>query len=531
MSILKKNTLALAVIAAAGFAASAGAYTVRTDADTTPEGIARQAGTTVTMTQLVNAQIELGDALIGRTTGFQVRVTLLDGARFNTALTTASITLGTGAGGATGAPGDWASTLAAGGLVNGTVAQFQVAPQNPGSTISSGTLFSLAALNLNQVSTTGNTRIRIELIDPVTGLTIAGAINNPPGNNFDQERIIISRPNGLNVACVAQVNANRIDVAGDAADGNPAAGAAFVPFPYTIGQAWVGGNPLVAANNTASLGTFDLQTTNGYALNLAALPAGDSVFATVTGSNLTNLSFYAVPAAQTCAGTVVGNFTNNVVVAPAVSTVATLNTSFAAINTAVVGTFIAGPVVAPAVNGSLRICVRGSGAAIDAQTLTAQVGINATAEATACPIAALQKNGSTVNIANLPPAGNPTQEGLVRIVNNSTLSGRVTIRAKDDAGADGTSAVTFTLPAGRSVVYTTAELETGTAATVTPAKPALSGSFGDGAGRWRVNIVGEFDNMQAQAYVRNVNNDALSNITDFESNQEQTDERKNLNFD
>ena len=77
MSILKKNALALAVIAAAGFAASAGAYTVRTDADTTPEGIARQAGTTVTMTQLVNVQIELGDALIGRTTGFQARITLL----------------------------------------------------------------------------------------------------------------------------------------------------------------------------------------------------------------------------------------------------------------------------------------------------------------------------------------------------------------------------------------------------------------------------------------------------------------------
>ncbi|MCE2943403.1 MAG: hypothetical protein LW828_01570, partial [Xanthomonadaceae bacterium] len=70
MSILKKNALALAIVAAAGFATTAGAYTIRTAGDTTPEGIARQAGSTVTMTQLVNAQIELGDALIGRTTGF-----------------------------------------------------------------------------------------------------------------------------------------------------------------------------------------------------------------------------------------------------------------------------------------------------------------------------------------------------------------------------------------------------------------------------------------------------------------------------
>lgn len=523
MSILKKNALALAVIAAAGFAASAGAYTVRTDADTTPEGIARQAGTTVTMTQLVNVQIELGDALIGRTTGFQARITLLDGARFNTALTSGSITLGAAA------VGGWTSTLAAGGVVNGTVAQFQIAPAAPGDTITSGQLFQIAALNLNQVSTTGNTRIRIELIDPVTGLTIAGAVNNAPGNNFDQERIIISRPNGLNIACAEQANAARIDVAGDAADGNPAPGAAFVAFPWTIGGPFIGGNNLVPADNDASLGTIDWQTTNGYALNIGA--GGDSAFVTITGTDLTNLGFFAVPAAQSCTtGTVVGVFTKTPAL-PAVQTTATLNTTFNAINTLVAGTFVAGPVVAPAVNGSLRICVNGTGAAIAAQTLTAQAGINTTAEATACPISSLQKNGSTVNIANLPPAGNPTQEGLVRIVNNSTLSGRVTIRAKDDTGANGTSAVTFTLPAGRSVVYTTAELESGTAATVTPAKPALSGSFGDGAGRWRVNIVGEFDNMQAQAYVRNVNNDALSNITDFESNAEQTTERKNLNFD
>ena len=516
MSILKKNALALAVIAAAGFAASAGAYTVRTDADTTPEGIARQAGTTVTMTQLVNVQIELGDALIGRTTGFQARITLLDNARFNTALTSGSITLG-GA-----AVGGWTSTLAAGGAVNGTVAQFQISPAAPGDTITSGQLFEIAALNLNQVSTTGNTRIRIELIDPVTGLTIAGAVNNAPGNNFDQERIIISRPNGLTVACTEQVNADRIDVAGDAADGNPAAGAAFVAFPWTIGGPFVGGNNLVVANNVSSRGTVAWTTSNGFGLTNT-----DTISIRLTGTNFANLSFYAVPAAAACAvANSVGSFTLSPAL-PAVQNIATFNETVLAINTAQPGTITTG---VPS-SGTLRICAQGNGSVISAQSITGEAGINATYESTACPVAALQNNGSTVNIANLPPAGNPTQEGLIRIVNNSTLSGRVTIRAKDDAGANGTSPVTFTLPAGRSVLYTTAELETGTAAAVTPAKPDLTGSFGDGAGRWRVNIVGEFDNMQVQAYVRNVNNDALSNITDFESNSEQTTERKNLNFD
>lgn len=524
MSILKKNTLALAIIAAAGFATTAGAYTIRTGGDTTPEGIARQAGTTVTMTQQISAEIELGDALIGRTTGFQIRITLLDGARFQTALTNGSIDLTpTGVPATDALVGGWTATLAAGGVApTGTVAQFQVSPANPGDTIQSGTLFSLAALNLNTVSTTGNTRIRVELIDPVTGLTIAGAVNNPPANNFDQTTVIISRPNGLTVACTEQVNAHRIDVAGDSADGNPAPGAAFVAFPWTIGGPFVGGNNLVAADNVSSRGTVTWTTSNGFGLTNT-----DTISIRLTGTNFANLSFYAVPAAAACAvANSVGSFTLSPAL-PAVQNIATFNETVLAINTAQAGTITTG---VPS-SGSLRICAQGNGSVIAAQSLTGEAGINATFESTACPVAALQNNGSTVNIANLPPAGNPTQEGLIRIVNNSTLSGRVTIRAKDDAGANGTSPVTFTLPAGRSVLYTTAELETGTAAAVTPAKPDLTGSFGDGAGRWRVNIVGEFDNMQVQAYVRNVNNDALSNITDFESNAEQTTERKNLNFD
>ena len=514
MSILKKNALALAIVAAAGFATTAGAYTIRTAGDTTPEGIARQAGTTVTMTQQVNAQIELGDALIGRTTGFQARITLLDGARFNTALTSGSITLGAAA------VGTWSSTLAAGGAVNGTVAQFQISPSVAGDTITSGQLFELAALNLNQVSTTGNTRIRIELIDPVTGLTIAGAVNNAPGNNFDQERIIISRPNGLDVACVEQVNADRIDVAGDIADGNPAPGAAFVAFPWTIGGPFVGGNNLVPANNFSSRGTVTWTTSNGFGLVNA-----DTISIRLTGTNFANLSFYAVPAASTCAAAnSVGSFTLSPAT-PAVQNIATFNNSVLAINTAQPGTITTG---SPS-TGSLRICAQGNGSAILAQSITGEAGINAVYESTSCPVAALQRNGSTVNIANVPPAGNATQEGLIRIVNNSTLSGRVTIRGRDDAGT--LTSLSLTLPAGRSVVYTTAELESGTAASATPTKPALTGALGDGAGRWRLNIVGEFDNMQVQAYARNVNNDALSNITDFESNAEQNTERKNLNFD
>jgi hypothetical protein len=543
MSILKKNTLALAILAAAGFAVTANAYVVTTGGttvaaptipgDIAPEDIAIEAASPAVMTQAINIGVQLGDSVIGRTTGLQVRITLLDGASFGAALTSAS--LGAPADQTAlvdnlGANGGWTTNLAAGGALNGTVAQFALNPSGAGSSIRDGVLGRIAGLSVNKpagAAVNSVVRLRVELVDPVSGNVLVGA-DGSVSDAFREEREIIRYVPGLTFACIPEANADKIDVAGDRADGNPAPGAAFVASPFTIGGPFIGGNNLVAADNDSSRGTVALRSL--YALNTAA--AGDRVVIRLTGSNLTNLSFFAVPAAQTClTGTSVGSFVNVAPVAPAtIVTQTVFDREINAINVAAPATIVAGPVVSPAFNGTLRICANGAGGPVEAQGFTATVSINGT-NAVACSVAAIEKNGSTVNIANLPPAGNPTQEGLVRIVNNSTLSGRVTIRAKDDTGTNGTAPVTFTLPAGRSVVYTTAELESGTAATVTPAKPALSGSFGDGAGRWRVNIVGEFDNMQAQAYVRNVNNDALSNITDFESNQEQTDERKNLNFD
>lgn len=543
MSILKKNVLALAIIAAAGFSVSANAYVITTGGTTAaapaipgniaPEEIAIEAASPAVMTEAINIGVQLGDSVIGRTTGLQVRITLLDGASFGAALTSAS--LGAPADQTAlvdnlGANGGWTTNLAAGGAAGGTVAQFALNPSGAGSSIRDGVLGRIAGLSVNRPAgavVNSVVRLRIELVDPVSGNVLVGA-DGSVSDAFREEREIIRYVPGLTFACTPEANADKIDVAGDRVDGNPAPGTAFVAAPWTIGGPFIGGNPLVAADNDSSRGTVALRSL--YALNTAA--AGDRVVIRLTGSNLTNLSFFAVPAAQTClAGTSVGAFVNTAPVAPAtIVTETVFNREINAINTAVAGTIVAGPIAAPAFNGTLRICANGAGGPIEAQGLTATVSINGT-NAVACSVAAIEKNGSTVNIANVPPAGNATQEGLVRIVNNSLLTGRVTIRGRDDTGALGTSSVTFTLPAGDSVTYTTAELESGNEVSITPTKPDLSGSLGDGAGRWRLNVVGEFDNMQVQAYARNVNNDALSNITDFESNQEQSDERKNLNFD
>ena len=91
MSTFNRNTLALA-LAAALLPASAFAFNVTTAADTNPETIAAQLGTTVTTTQPFLVSIEAGDNIIGRTQGFNVKLTLLDGAKFN--VTPAAPTVG-----------------------------------------------------------------------------------------------------------------------------------------------------------------------------------------------------------------------------------------------------------------------------------------------------------------------------------------------------------------------------------------------------------------------------------------------------
>ena len=84
------------------------------------------------------------------------------------------------------------------------------------------------------------------------------------------------------------------------------------------------------------------------------------------------------------------------------------------------------------------------------------------------------------------PASNVNQQTFLRIVNTSDVAGTVSISAVDDAGISSTT-ITFELAGMASKQLNAQDLELGNAG------KGLTGSLGDGVGKWRLNISSVLD--------------------------------------
>ena len=93
-------------------------------------------------------------------------------------------------------------------------------------------------------------------------------------------------------------------------------------------------------------------------------------------------------------------------------------------------------------------------------------------------------DGHRVAIFN--PGSNTNQESLLRLVNRGDADASVNITGTDDKGMSPGDGATVALPAHSSVTYTAAELESGNA-------EGLTGSIGDGSGKWRLTVRSEQD--------------------------------------
>ena len=89
-------------------------------------------------------------------------------------------------------------------------------------------------------------------------------------------------------------------------------------------------------------------------------------------------------------------------------------------------------------------------------------------------------NDKLIYFAN--PASNTNQQTFIRIVNLSDSEDSVTISGMDDAGSPSASNVTFDLGAYQAIQMTAQDLENGNA------DKGLTGSLGDGTGKWRLTI-------------------------------------------
>ncbi|PKM14439.1 MAG: hypothetical protein CVV12_13865 [Gammaproteobacteria bacterium HGW-Gammaproteobacteria-2] len=162
-----------------------------------------------------------------------------------------------------------------------------------------------------------------------------------------------------------------------------------------------------------------------------------------------------------------------------------------------------------------NICAVANGVSTIAnQTISATAQIDLTGALTIDPpavsgdIADIGFNGTVVNVATFNPAGNSTQESFLRISNSSTIDGLVTVEGTDDAGNPGTGTVTFTLPAGESLQVNSGDIENGNAT------KGLAGALGDGTGKWRLVVTGEFSDMVVTSLNRN---NTVGTLTDISS--------------
>ena len=88
-------------------------------------------------------------------------------------------------------------------------------------------------------------------------------------------------------------------------------------------------------------------------------------------------------------------------------------------------------------------------------------------------------------VATFNPGSNDRQASLLRLVNDGGAAASVTISGVDDRGAPGRSAVSATVPAGRSLTLSAAQLESGEGSGI------VGGALGDGAGKWRLAVASD----------------------------------------
>ena len=105
----------------------------------------------------------------------------------------------------------------------------------------------------------------------------------------------------------------------------------------------------------------------------------------------------------------------------------------------------------------------------------------------------VESGSNIVYFAN--PSSTREQQTFLRIVNNDSAKGTVTISAIDNRGVKAAETVTFELAANSSKQMTAQDLENGNNA------KGLNGKLGDGSGKWRLTIESSLD-LSTQSLIR-----------------------------
>ncbi|MBW8075929.1 MULTISPECIES: hypothetical protein [Metallibacterium] len=504
MSNLRKSSLALAVVAALAFSGAAVAATVTVSpTGALPEGIAYfdvASGTTpVGITPMMSVNVLSSDNIVGRTTGFAIRITLNNGAVFNNLTVANGVAL----------PAGWVTSVVGG--YNGTntaIINFAPPSTNPVPGIVPGDIVDITGANAELGPTTGNILSGLAALQS-SGQTVSASLQffDPVSTNniltaIPQQLLVSGNP--VSVTCAPQNGGSytnhkeQIDVGANPSQslfsqyGNinsPSNPASDIPF-FNAGQIQIGVN-----NTLANFGYFTFQPTDQLTTTVsgnfsAFLQAGATVFLT-TSSN-----------SYSCGGTTIATGTLT-----AGGTIATFTYPASALGGAGPGGGYAN-LCFQVPNGNL---VPIAPTTVTQSTTFTRNGI--TVPGTSCQLDPMKLNGPVVHVYTFNPAGNTTQSSFLRVSDTGPAGGMVTITGIDDAGHPGAGPVTLALAAGQSVQLPSSCLQSGASC---PAGVTVTGALGTGTGKWRLTVSGTFPNMVVTSLNRNNNSGTVTNLTNYD---------------
>ena len=483
----------------------------------------------------LNVNFTGSDLILGRTTGFSIRINLGSGAQFatNPTLNSNTLTALQTCTGNTCAPGGWSVTQTAGGAGNSYVV-YSVQPTAAGATIGTGLALSLSERGelSNLVAAlgppSGGTLVgTTELVDPNTAQTIESPVTtdlitsvnplsfsvNPFGvtPTAGQAGDYIDVGSNASIASKTWFGSSTIGSllagaygAGVATGGIANSNALYDGNSYYYGYVVDGSNDLYSLQLTGNFSAFTQPGALVYldpGLTCATMPAtGSPLIATVTPTGATFAGFTAADVEPSSSGLDYPN--QNVAVTP----VWTAALCFAVPN--------GNSIVIPPSQYTAQLTYAGAGVTLDTD-FTGQIfplsAAGASVTSPAQPLLTMNYNGPVVTVATVNPAGNTAEQSFVRINNTGSLGGLVTISGVDDAGNHSSGQVSFTLPPGQSIDLNSTVLQNGTASPVNGI--AVSGALGTPVGKWVLTVTGQFQGMVVTSLNRNNSSGTVSNLT------------------
>ena len=135
-----------------------------------------------------------------------------------------------------------------------------------------------------------------------------------------------------------------------------------------------------------------------------------------------------------------------------------------------------------------------------------------------CNLLPLRYNGSTMEIFTINPGSNTSQRSFIRLTNRSETDGYVSLEGIRDDGERGDSQVRIWIPAGQSIQVNASELESGEFDGLTAA--GAWGEAGEGM-KWRAVVTAEFPGLVATSLMNSANARVVTNVTDSDTRGEQ----------